>query len=262
MPNFGYLRGFDPWFGRLPAITDFGFGYVAREARHLLAGRPASEIVFAHSFLQSILIQADSEFGIHLISQTQPSGSSRYPDAVCLLIDWVRERTELDERPEFPNAHWSDYYAVLALSLIAQATISEEDPHPGTELGSPEHERRQKRFAAALYSDVAELIASARILREYEARLVADTQARLEMTLSERGRRARAHSKTGMAELKQDAVNFYLSSDRQNKSKIARAFLKSQPTERQKLLTETRGIRTICEWFRAAEKAEIKNQKK
>ena len=118
-----YDEDFDIFKGKLPIVIESGFGDQLERVREILKQRNLSEISYGLDSLNWMLKKGgELEFrhSMKLLETKELSYVSRVK-----ALKHFAEQIDISEQTDFPNAKWSDYFALLALAYVLESL------HPG-----------------------------------------------------------------------------------------------------------------------------------
>lgn len=151
-----YNEDFDLIHGELPKSLVFYFGDQLNRARNILKQRNPDEIRYAIESLDWML-QKGSELLFAYIEDAFKTKNMVFTSRV-LALKLFKDGIDLDNQESFPNATWSEYFAILTIAYIVEMLyIKNREPiKDTTDLGKYMAETREDRIKSVIIEKAIE----------------------------------------------------------------------------------------------------------
>lgn len=242
MELFGVFQYFDPLKGEVPNHPLDSFEYTADKARKILRNRNQSKILFGYQTISLLIKEAENESIIPL---------SESEEKIVFLSPTISLKSKMDfdisNQPEYPNASWPEYFAILALALIGEVKHyeikSEEDFDENTKTEAIE----------SLATDATEAIT-------YAESLIEKTRAENEIIKKQEDKARLNRQKGGSSKnkkgnrLKQKFIEFYRNGTIESRSHAAECFIKRYKADFENVFKESNRKRALLDGLREYER--------
>lgn len=247
---------FDPKTGELPPVLSGTFAYIVHMARGVLNTRDSNTIRSALPALDWMLKRTSSALRKERIDDVCKHEEIVYFESPAATLQQTMKRYDIHGQDVFPNATWADYFAILALVIVARTVTAPEGTILSVMKEGPERDYLHLKIAAEWASDAMEAAAWANVLHAHE-----DV---LESVLTGNGKRkiSLQHQRAGIARhaheqaCKDGFVEFWMRGGHPSRREAAKRYIAKcekqginipfQPTNRQ---------RTLLDYLRKIEKA-------
>lgn len=156
----------------------------------------------------------------------------------------------ISNQPNFPNATYSEYFAILAIALVGETL--DEFNFLLQEL--PKNKKDKEIFllkvSGAIAFEAMEAIGMAEIHLKNDEIIKETKKLKLEEW------RIKRHGP--ILELEMEFINYYLSGSFPSRREAARRFYNNLPEKKKKLLTPDNAVRTLTDALRKFEKGEFR----
>lgn len=232
MQFIGAFKKFDPKKGTMPKYSSGDFAYIAQIARRILKGRRKKEILWGLAEINFLLGKEELEMMRDLILNADKKEELFFISPSILLKRSMEKNPKLAIK-RFPNAEWSELFAILALAHIGQAF---KTPENAIRLKGEEKENYLRDFMRDLALEGMEAIGNAEKQEEREFSENREIKRKQEKSAQAQIAGKARHRETN--DLKREFVKFRINNPQfKNTRKASFAFYESLPKEKQELIS-------------------------